>query len=179
MFVSRRDQIRLMHDQGMTGRAIAARLGISPPTVSWYLRTLGIPAQPQRRYDWHEVQRYYDAGNSITACQERFGMARKTFVDAAHRGEVVTRPQAMPISQLLSGVRNRNHIKRRLVAAGLLEPRCKCGIDEWLGRPIALQLHHINGDGQDNRLENLVLLCPNCHSQTDTWGGRNRRRAAA
>jgi 5-methylcytosine-specific restriction endonuclease McrA len=45
---------------------------------------------------------------------------------------------------------------------------------------LSLQLHHINGERHDNRLENLALLCPNCHSQTNTWAGRNgtRRRAA-
>jgi 5-methylcytosine-specific restriction endonuclease McrA len=37
-------------------------------------------------------------------------------------------------------------------------------------------LHHVNGDGRDNRLENLQLLCPNCHSQTDNFAGRNVRR---
>jgi hypothetical protein len=41
-----------------------------------------------------------------------------------------------------------------------------------------MALHHINGDRFDNRVENLELLCPNCHSQTDTFGGRNSRRLA-
>jgi predicted HNH restriction endonuclease len=39
-----------------------------------------------------------------------------------------------------------------------------------------MALHHVNGDGRDNRLENLQLLCPNCHSQTENFSGRGRRR---
>ena len=46
---------------------------------------------------------------------------------------------------------------------------------EWQGKPIPLELHHINGDNTDNRLENLQLLCPNCHAQTETYGGKNQK----
>ena len=49
----------------------------------------------------------------------------------------------------------------------------KCGNSEWLGEKIVLEVHHINGVRTDNRLENLQLLCPNCHSITDNWKGRN------
>jgi 5-methylcytosine-specific restriction endonuclease McrA len=63
------------------------------------------------------------------------------------------------------------------VREGLTPPNCECcGISEWLDRPLSLALHHINGDGHDNRLENLQLLCPNCHSQTDNFAGRNVQR---
>ena len=50
----------------------------------------------------------------------------------------------------------------------------ECGITEWNGKPIVLELEHINGDSSDNSEKNLSLLCPNCHSQTDTFKGKNK-----
>jgi hypothetical protein len=135
-----------------------------------------------RRYDWSEVQAYYDAGHSISECQERFGFARGAWAEAARRGAVVARPQATPLEVLLTGgtIRSRSNIKRRLIAAGLKREECEeCGLTEWRGRPLLFALHHINGVVNDNRLENLAILCPNCHSQTDNFGVLNRRRAAA
>lgn len=68
-------------------------------------------------------------------------------------------------------------LKRRLVRAGLIEYKCAfCGnTGEWNGESLVLQLDHINGDHFDNRLENLRLLCPNCHSQTKTYAGKNEK----
>lgn len=51
-----------------------------------------------------------------------------------------------------------------------------CGISEWQGKKLVLQLDHINGDNHDNRLENLHWLCPNCHSQTDTFCGKQLKK---
>jgi hypothetical protein len=66
-------------------------------------------------------------------------------------------------------------VKQRIVKDNLLEYKCvKCGIDSWCGETIVLDLDHINGDNRDNRIENLRYLCPNCHSQTDTYKGRNK-----
>jgi len=59
----------------------------------------------------------------------------------------------------------------------LLKECAKCKLkDKWNGRPIRLNLHHINGNNKDNRIENLQILCPNCHSQTDNFTGRNRKK---
>lgn len=65
-------------------------------------------------------------------------------------------------------------LKRRLLREGLLDRWCACcGIREWLGEPAPLHLDHVDGDRANNLLENLRLLCPNCHALTDTYCGRN------
>lgn len=65
-------------------------------------------------------------------------------------------------------------LKHRLFSEGLKDCRCEaCGRDSWNGSPIPLELDHVNGRRDDNRLSNLRVLCPNCHAQTDTYRGRN------
>ena len=73
---------------------------------------------------------------------------------------------------------NRTKLKERLIKEGLKEYKCECcGISEWNGKYISLQLHHINGIHNDNRLSNLQLLCPNCHSQTENFGTKGKGTA--
>ncbi len=142
---------------------------------------LGVPASIEfaTRYDWEQIRAYYDSGHSMTQCMRKFGFSRNAWWDAIRRDVIRPRPRLEPIADILrrGRRRNRHHVKLRLISAGLKELRCEhCGLTQWRGRPLSLELHHINGDGLDNRLENLELLCPNCHCQTDTWGGRNRGR---
>jgi 5-methylcytosine-specific restriction endonuclease McrA len=67
-------------------------------------------------------------------------------------------------------------LKNRLIAEGLKQHKCECcGITEWMGKPTPIELDHINGNHHDNRLENLRILCPNCHAQTDTYRGKNKK----
>jgi Bacterial regulatory proteins, luxR family len=174
-----REQVRRLLEEGRGTKEIARLLGITPQTVCYHKRRLAYPLDERctRRYDWEAIQAYYDAGHTRRECQKQFGFSAWAWAYAVKRGAIAPRPYPMPLEELLIvGRRNRNHIKLRLIAAGLKEDRCEtCGLSEWLGRRLSMQLHHHNGNTHDNRLQNLALLCANCHSQTDTYGAKNRR----
>jgi hypothetical protein len=172
-----------MLDFGVGTNEIARALGLSRSTVSYHKARLGCRMENAAavRYDWPAIQRYYDEGHSILECITRFGFSRWAWAYAVKRGAIVPRPQSMSLDELLCRApRSRNNIKNRLIAAGIKQPRCeRCGIARWHKRSLSLCLHHINGDRHDNRLENLQLLCPNCHSQTPNFGSKNKRALAA
>ena len=178
-----RRQVERLLNQGRSNAEVAEVLAISRSTVSYHARQLGVP--PDRRFskrvDWAKVQEAHDRGMSVRQCAKKFGFHKGSWQKAVQRGAIKPRSHLIPLSELLVVGRktNRGHLKARLIRAGLMQERCEeCGITEWLGKPLSLELHHKNGDGTDNRLKNLSLLCGNCHSQTHTWGGRNGRRRA-
>lgn len=72
---------------------------------------------------------------------------------------------------------SRHHLKRQLISRSLVPYRCaECNIGGlWNNKPLSLQIDHINGISNDNRLCNLRFICPNCHTQTDTYAGKNSR----
>jgi len=99
---------------------------------------------------------------------------RKEFKRNGYSGVLLTR-------DILNGLRPQyptNNLKRRLISEGILEEKCaECDHSGlWNGLPLVLHLDHINGINDDHRIENLQLLCPNCHSQTSTYAGKNKRK---
>ena len=67
-------------------------------------------------------------------------------------------------------------LKNRLLKNNLLNNVCSCcGITDWMDKPLNMELDHIDGDRTNHRLENLRMLCPNCHAQTDTYRSKNRK----
>lgn len=85
-----------------------------------------------------------------------------------------------PLNEVLvknSSYKCTNSLKLKLFNEGVKERRCECcGITEWNGKPAPLQLHHIDGDNTNNSLENLQVLCPNCHAQTDNYCSKNKKK---
>lgn len=75
--------------------------------------------------------------------------------------------------------RSSSKLKARLIKEGLKEAKCEiCNNSKWLDKDINLEIHHINGINTDNRIENLQVLCPNCHSYTDNFRGKNQKKSA-
>jgi 5-methylcytosine-specific restriction endonuclease McrA len=88
-------------------------------------------------------------------------------------------PTSIPLEEILDGQHPHYQtfkLKKRLLKEGILQNMCSnCNIDSWNNQPIALHLDHIDGVASNHRLDNLRLLCPNCHSQTNTYCGKNKK----
>ena len=70
-----------------------------------------------------------------------------------------------------------NKVRIKLLEEGIKPHKCEsCGLEKWMGQPIPLELHHIDGDKTHNELSNYQLLCPNCHALTDSYRGKNSRK---
>lgn len=85
-----------------------------------------------------------------------------------------------PLEEIFNGKHpnyNSSKLIKRLIEEGYKDYKCElCGLKEWLNRPLSLQLHHKDGNHSNNKLENLQILCPNCHSQTDTYSGKSSQK---
>lgn len=151
-------------------------------TINWNRRT----------YTESEFTEAYNSSVSIAEVARKLGLTiygstYKTIKDTARElglsgdhflgrgwniGGKVQPSKPKPLEEyLVDGSRiSSSHLKKRLFSAGLKEKQCEiCGISEWLDKPAPLALDHINGINNDNRLENLRILCYNCHGQTETF----------
>lgn len=186
---ARHEAIRLRTERQLSITVIAKKLSVSKASVSLWVRDHPLdPDEVKRRrghlvgVDWGEVQRQYDAGALPCVLRRSFRFGRWSWLNAARKGLIVLKPRSVELATLLvrGKVASTSYLKRRLIREGVLKNECsECELAPmWNGRRLVLQLDHRNGDSEDNRRENLRLLCPNCHSQTDTYAGKNKRDVA-
>lgn len=99
-------------------------------------------------------------------------------INPSGKGTNKTSGTKIPLEDILAGLHPQyqsNKLRIRLLEEGIFPHKCNnCELTDWLGNPIPLELEHIDGNSSNNLLENLELLCPNCHSLTDTYRGRNK-----
>ena len=84
----------------------------------------------------------------------------------------------IPLKEIFEGKHpeyQSNKLRQRLFAEKIKSEKCEiCGISEWFGKKLSLELDHKDGNRYNHKLKNLQILCPNCHSQTDTFRGKNK-----
>lgn len=152
----------------------------------------------QRKYTDEDLRQAAASSNSIRAVLQKIGLIeaggnysavkqRMTLlqIDLSHfHGKGWRKGKSKPVRAaeeitaylVANRICRSSHLRIRLIRENLKEAICEmCSSTEWLGQPISLELDHVNGDKADNRLENLRLLCPNCHALTSTYRGKNIR----
>lgn len=123
---------------------------------------------------------YSTIGNSwgYSQVKERMSLLNLTTADFKGKSGMTQQIQNTKLSPEELFTKNnhpRNIVRRRLIALNLIEYKCAiCGRSEWNGKKLSLELDHINGINNDHRISNLRFLCPNCHSQTSTYGAKNK-----
>ena len=110
---------------------------------------------------------------------KHFGLDTSHFLgQAANKGKTFTPKRPLEVYLSNEYPIQSNKLRIRLLKEKMFEHKCySCCLTEWMNKPIPLELEHINGDNKDNSLNNLTLLCPNCHAQTSTYRGRNKSKA--
>lgn len=135
----------------------------------------------RKEFTKDEIEHAISTGKTMGGAAKVLNVDWRTFKKEAERyglyKKIVYTSKKYELSDILNGVYPHyptSKITLRLIKEGLKEYKCEsCGISDWNGKRIGLELNHIDGDNSNHLLDNLEILCPNCHSQTDTYKSRN------
>ena len=109
---------------------------------------------------------FYCYDGNIPWAKGKFGSDNKTYIPVSKYLRLYSDVEYPP---------NLVTLKNKLVREGIKENKCECcGLETWLGLPVSFHLHHVDGNRRNNNIENILVLCPLCHSQTENYAGRKK-----
>jgi len=159
VWICSRDEMQKLLDSSSSKSDVLRKLQLNPHTGNH--RTLNI--------------RIKQDGLSLDLMNQNLNEFRQNFI------QTLAKKYGYTLQELLienSPNLDRKSLKKKLISSGMLTKECSiCKCIDWLNKPLSLQLDHVNGVNNDNRIENLRLLCPNCHSQTDTFAGKRLKKS--
>ena len=196
MMTEKSTRIHEMLKLGAKYPEITKATGAASSTIAYHAEKLGLRKNSfvKPSYNWTELQKYYDIGFSVSEVAEMFSVKHSALRDARLRGVLIMDPRrkrmvpqkripdhlifARNSSVSFPTVKRRFNQLVRYMCSNAACPLHKMSPPVWANKPIVLHLDHINGDRSDQTFGNLRWLCPNCHSQTETYCGRNKGGAS-